>query len=222
MTIPRGNIVKLENHRFTVILVLLALIICGVIAGYFAFMTPAPKKMDLAAILKILNLDIYTAENEIEIPAAKPPLENGPPGNALVPPPPAGTTPAAKLPMAEFVHEKIKGVDTRAEFTSGMTAFRTVLPPAKLAPDMFVFSTLPFDAPVAEFPIVLVWQKNLEWTRTRTGDRSGGGPSGLAGGTIYGKTPPPPVTPPTPPGPPGPPEPPVPPTPPPEVSKSGL
>ena len=220
----RGLNVKLENHRFSVILIALSLLICGVIAGYYLFVAPPPEKMDLAAIMKVLNLDIYTTENEADIPAsAKLTAENVTPNQPLNIPKTDNNTPIAKPPLAEFAHQNIKVIDYRAEFTSSKTSFRTVLPPAKLAPSMFVFSTLPFDAPIAEFPLVLVWQKNLEWTKTRTGDRGGAGaPSPLSPGVIYGKTPPPPVTPP-PINPPGPPEPPgPPPAPPPEVSYSGL
>lgn len=45
--------------------------------------------------------------------------------------------------------------------------------PRRLEPEYFVFMPLPFDAPLAEFPLVLVWQKNREWYRIRDFDLDG-------------------------------------------------
>jgi hypothetical protein len=87
------------------------------------------------------------------------------------------------LPKAEFVAEFVKD--------------RVELPPAKLAPDMFSFDVLPFDAPLAEFPIVLVWQKHREWYVTRDTDLEGRLATPLATpSALSGRPRPPPVPPP--------------------------
>jgi len=220
---PGDHGVNYKDHRFGFWIGIIGLLVCGMITAYYAYFVPTRPKLDLRAIQKILNLDIFTTESELDIPGTtRLATQQGSPDQSNLVQKTMGTTPSGKLPKAEFTEAHGSADANKAGTTPDRFAFRTVLPPSKLSVDMFAFSSLPFDAPVAEFPLVLVWQKNLEWAKTMTGDRVGAwkvGPGSLTPGSIYGKAPPgtPPSRPPGPPGPPGPP-----PRPPPEVSTSGL
>jgi len=214
--------VKFKDHRFAFAMGLMGLALFGSIAGYFAFFAPHHPKMDLSTIQKILNRDIFTTENELDIPG----ITKLTPGKASTTkafsmPQIEMTSPVEKVPTAAFTDKQLKPFETEAGVPNRLFTLNTVFPPSKLASYMFAFSSLPFDAPVAEFPLVLVWQKNLDWAKGTTGERGGSVPSSLPSGTIYGKAKPgsPPGQPPGPPGPtpPGPT-----PRPPPEVSTSGL
>lgn len=78
----------------------------------------------------------------------------------------AGTLPGANAPRANMV-AKLDGLPPMIEIVD-----KRVTPPARVASDDFPFQELPYDAPVAEFPIVLVWQKQLELEPILEMDRS--------------------------------------------------
>lgn len=195
-----------NNRRFIILVVLLGMLICGSILAYFNFITPAPAISPLALTLKPAT-PVQVA------PQTPPPQEPKPetPRKLETAPPP--------VPPSEFPKTKIKDVAPTADFNSRELAPKNLLANTKLAPEMFAFNTLPYDAPLAQFPLVLVWQKNLEWYKTVGGRIAGS--IAPPSGNIYGR---PPSSPPTPPEPPEPPPkpPPEPPEPPPEVSTSGL
>lgn len=198
-----------RKKRFAIIIVLVCLLACALIARYFNYtgLPPVPDSMtQLNALLEGKTGSSQTAPAEAAAPVE---------GQADK----AATKPHTDAPKVEFENKLINQAAGNAATDILEIEDKYTLPPARLAPDMFTFSSLPNNAPVAEFPLVLVGQKNLEWYRTRSGNE-GGGAAGLEGApqaSIYGHPPKtPPSTPPGPPGPPGPPE------PPPEVSTSGL
>ena len=156
-----------KDHRFGFWIGIIGLLVCGMITVYYAYFVPTHPKLDLRAIQKILNLDIFTTESELDIPGTtRLATQQGSPDQPKQVPKTAGTTPSGKLPKAEFTEAHGSADANKAGTTPDRFAFRTVLPPSKLSVDMFAFSSLPFDAPVAEFPLVLVWQKNHgEWRR---------------------------------------------------------
>jgi len=187
-------------------------LICSLVAGYFYYVSLAPapdNQAQLQALLRGSGRD-KTPSTEAANPADG--QTDKTPGKP--------STDASKV---EFNNKLANPAPTTADTIIQKTANKDFLPPARLAPDMFSFSSLPNNAPMAEFPITLVGQKNLEWYKTRTGPE-GGVDAGIQS-SVYGR---PPGLPPGPlPGPPGPPEPPIPPVPPgpkppPEVSTSGL
>jgi hypothetical protein len=112
-----------------------------------------------------------------------------------------------KAPNAEFPTKEIDKLTAALEF--------------RLRSEEFAFDALPYDAPTAEFPLVLVEQYIREPYRTRDMELDSRLSASEAdilsrmNADIHGTPRPPPTTP-TPPGPSGPPE------PPPEESKSGL
>ena len=209
---------KDSNKRFAVIILLLCVLACSLIASYFYYMAHSSTPDNLARLQAMLN-----AKTDDLNPAA----QNTSP-TAEETKPQAGNTagkPDDNTAKVKF-DSKLTGLTAgEAEDATHKADDQYVLPPPRLAPDMFTFSSLPNNAPVAEFPLVLVGQKSLEWYRTRSGNDGGGaiGAPGAELASIHGRPPGPPPGPPTPPGPPPePPEPPKPPPPPPEVSPSGL
>lgn len=217
-----------NNRRFIILVVLLGMLICGSILAYFSFITPAPAISPLALTLK--------PAAPVQVAPQTPPPQEPQPATPQEPPParpreqqpstPRESPPATprKLetaaPPVEFEKTQIKDMAPTADFNSRELAPKNLLSTTKLDPEMFVFNTLPYDAPLAQFPLVLVWQKNLEWYKT-VGGRTAGSIAPPSG-NIYGRPPSRPPTPPNPPPNPPPKPPPEPPKPPPEVSTSGL
>lgn len=161
---------------------------------------------------KTIDLSAYLNPPPSSSPELEPPLQ--PKLNA--------TFPDATMPISKdtpsFTHSQAQA--PKAEMTSQQSKENTlsddsakrVLPPARLASDDFPYQNLPFDAPVAEFPLVLVWQKQLELDQIREMSGSSADPMLDMRNNIYrvpGNPPgPPPGPPPHPPGP-KPPKPPV-------------
>lgn len=198
--------VKDSNKRFAIIVALLGGIACALIASYFSFSDlsqPAPHHAQLQALLTGNSTDSRLSANSSATPVAD------------------AEKPSASPAEVEFTSKQATPLaDLGAEFEKKND--RDVLPPNRIAPDMFSFATLPYDAPVAEFPLVLVGQRNLEWYITPKEPELGGiGGVYDSRSSIAGRPPgPPPGTPPSGGGPGGPPG--GPSKPPPEVSNSGL
>ncbi len=206
-----------QNKRFPIIILLLCVVACSLIAGYFYYLSLTPELDNMSRLQAMLKGD---KSNNDSAPSTKAVTTSGP----ILPANTTSDKPDIDVAKVEF-ESKLAGLaagTTDADLQK--TSEKYALPPPRLAPDMFTFFSLPSDAPFAEFPLVLVGQKNLEWVRTRSGTDGGGamGVDGSQPSSIYGN--PHPKPPPTPPGPPGPPGPPPgpPPNPPPEVSTSGL
>jgi len=239
---------KLGDHKFTIFIILLCLLSCGLIAAYFSVARPSGKTFDMTTIQRMLNLDIFTPDNEIEIPSAKSEkakgsaaasfdatlgqaqtLVIGPGSKPGLAPETAKGTPEQKLKSAQFSDITTKPVEFKSEFSAGKLSFKTALTSTKLSPDMFTFESLPFDTPSAEFPLVTTDARSPEYVRATGVPLGGNGLAGAGGSvslppsSIYGRSPSPP-TPTPPPNPPGKPEPhpPKPPEPPTEVSTSKL
>lgn len=199
---------KIRSKRMILSLAWLGLLAALLVASYFLYVTLPPTPTPHAQLDALLNGEVKTP----------------PPAEALLssegtPPKPDSVAGKPRADMAKTEFES-KLTDAMATEKEPDKLEKDYLPPPRLAPDMFVFSSLPFNAPVAEFPLVLVGQKNLEWYRPPVG-MTGGGMDGGGGDnspSIY-RNPPvkPPKPPPGPRPPPGPP-----PKPPPEVSNSGL
>ncbi|MEI6564969.1 MAG: hypothetical protein WCO42_11760 [bacterium] len=207
-----------NNKRFTVILMVMGAMMCSVIAGYFYYIAPPTPPPSLPNIYETGNEPVVkTTSDPSPLPAGEARLN-----------PLAGLNNNGPSAKTEFVAPRLQAQDEKGEMKAAEEVLHEAPPLPRLAPDMFAFSSLPYDAPMAEFPLVLVGQKNVEWPKIMSvGQGVSGGFGGPAGppSTIYSKpTGEPPVVPPVrpPPGPPGPPE--IPPTPhpPPEVSYSGL
>lgn len=224
---------KLGEYRFTVTLLLLILLIGGAMASYFTFLVPSSKPMDLASIMKVLNLDFFAADEEPTPPGQEVDNQEGKSpdhaGAAVANGEKQGRSKTVRAAPVQFPGKgtkagdykaefslKVKEGNPRAEFKALPTTFNVIIPP-KLAPNMFSFSQLPYDAPAAVFPLVLVGQRNLEWVPTIPGGRIEGAVT-----PVYAAPRPTPSTPtPTPSPNPGPTPTPTPP-PQPEVSTSGL
>jgi len=197
------------NKRFTTLLVIAGLLIMGLMAAYIEF--AANRTAATAAAAKLA-------------PTTPAPNQGQP--SARVTNTPAPTTPNATPP--EILFPKATTTDKPGplvQFVAQKTPTTPAISLPKLTPDLFAFDTLPYDAPIVQFPLVLVGQRDLDWTKTVIKPTGGGiSPPSTA---VYGSTPPVP-RPPTPQPVPPPPPPPTPhpvPTPgpiPPEVSTSGL
>ncbi|MEI6166305.1 MAG: hypothetical protein WCS52_03850 [bacterium] len=208
---------KDSNKRFNIIILLLCVLACSLIASYFFFVSRTPEPDNLAELQAMLK-----GNESSQTPASEP----APSGEANTQPgSPPSDKPNAAPPKVEFGNKLATMTAVDAEIAAQKPTDKYELPPPRIARDMFTFSSLPNDAPVAEFPLVLVGQKNLERYKTLSG-KEGGGAFGGSGGsrTSHGATPPPTPKPPPspPPGPPPGPPPIPPPEPPPEVSTSGL
>jgi hypothetical protein len=200
-------------------MIVVGLLLCSLILAYFTVLAPPVEMPDLTrlkaapAVPGALSASPgpITPAPATQEPATRPPEPQPAPGSVSAAPPPV-----------EFGTGKADVLGPKTEFGLNPAGIRAVLPSARLAPDMFAYATLPYDAPLAEFPLVLVGQKYLEWYKTTS--EPIGVSAGIGSASIYGRPPTPPGTPPTPPGPPPgpPPKPPKPPKPPPEVSTSGI
>lgn len=203
---------KQGNRQFTMAIIIAGIMACSLILAYFTVLAPTTEMPDA------MNLKAKPGTTPGPVLSALGPAEKSPE------PQKAAGTPSAAPPPVEFTAGKADAIGPKADFSIKTDVVLTVLPPARLAPEMFAYSSLPFDAPLAEFPLVLVGQKYLEWYKTPR-DPLGASAGGIGSSPIYGR-PPPPGTPPTPPGPPRPPPPQPPPQPPPkpppEVSTSGI
>ncbi len=209
---------KDNDKRFAIIIILLCLLACSFIGSYFYYETLTPAPDNLARLKDLLS------KTELDTtPATSTPSPAG--TDALLDK--SAEKPKENTGKVEF-NDKLNGLATTETTTTiKETSDKDVLPPPRLAPNMFIFSTLVNDAPISEFPLVLVGQKSLDWYRTRSGNDGGGaiGVDGNVPSSIYSQPPtptptPPAPNPPTPEPPPTPP--PKPPRPPPEVSPSGL
>jgi hypothetical protein len=127
----------LREHRAIVgMAILISLVTCGAIITYFQFQPPVVPDLAALASLPVITPSI-PASTTPQAPVATP-------GDASQLGAPQ--QPGAPQPTAEF---DAQGAGDR------FTATR----PDQLLPEMFAFDSLPFDAPVAVFPIVLVDQK---------------------------------------------------------------
>lgn len=129
---------NIKEYRTLVVLALvLAIGACGGIIWYYETQTPSVGA-DLSALASV--------------PAVTP----APASSALLP----GTTPAAPGTPPAPATSLPGGAQPKAEFNASLDAAGTIVAlPDRLVPDMFAFDSLPFDAPVAEFPLVLVDQR---------------------------------------------------------------
>lgn len=175
-----------RNRLFMVAALLMAFLACVGIVVHFTLSAP-PVIPDLAS-LGTLPTIVPGA------PKATGPLSQIPPSG---PPQPQATPSLPPAPKIESQAELDKQLRESIRF--------------RLKPEEFVFDSLPHDAPLAEFPLVLVDQRLREWYLTHDVMS----PNGVEPSERHG---PPPKPPPRPP--PGPP--PGPPPEPPEESTSGL
>ncbi len=210
------TILKANNRQFTIAIIVVGVLVCALIMAYFTVFAP---KVDMPDLSKLQG----TPAPQEDKPTSQEPITPAPADQPTVQQAAQGTPAAAPAPV-EFGTGKAADVGPKAEEDTKLDTIKAVSPAARLAPDMFSYSALPFDAPLAEFPLVLVGQKNLEWYKAPR-EVIGGSPGGIGTAplSIYGRPPSPPPKPTPPPGgggPPGPPE--KPPKPPPEVSTSGL
>lgn len=190
-----------DNRRFAIILILISLLIFGGMGVYFKYFAHDVTMPNLANLQKRPDMDALDAAQKASSETDL-------------------TPPSTKPKPSELTDGKPKVTELPSTHI-GTDGIHSTYPAARVAPDMFPFQSIPFDAPLAEFPLVLVGQKNLELYKVPRTPGDGGMPEG-PGSSIYGRPSgrPVPPTPPGPPGPPGPPTPPIPPTPP--VSRSGL
>ncbi len=199
---------KINKRRLAIIALLSIGLLCSLIASYFYFSSHPLKRNDLTQLLDFKKGDEATQTDKTLQPtgqkifsSAESDLPQGP-----------SDTGASQAGLGDIGSA---GLDPDAHHDAGKYA----LPSPRIAPNMFAFSSLRNNAPVAQFPLELVGQKNLEWYRTRGANEGGTINDGQL--SIHRRPPPgrppPPGPPPGPPGPPGPP-----PGPPPEVSTSGL
>ncbi len=140
-----------SGRIIVIIAAVLALIACGAIIGHFIARAPTGdpyrRIADLQSIPRLAPMPLPVAP-DMPSPAVTPTPtpEPAPPVPTVVPPPPPPppkTEPAPKV---------------------------IVVPPRRLLQELFVYMPLPFDAPLAEFPLVLVWQKNRDVYRIRDFD----------------------------------------------------
>ncbi|MEI6789015.1 MAG: hypothetical protein WCL49_11120, partial [bacterium] len=150
---------KSSSQKFTIAGIIIGIMACASIMAYFSLFTPKVEMPDLSQFQK-------TSEQPEDKPPAPQPAPQGQPPEQSGPKTPPETPSATPLPV-QFTSEK-------ADLPPPENPERIDLPPStRLAPDMFVYSTLPFDAPMAEFPLVLVGQKSLEWYKATVVSRGG-------------------------------------------------
>jgi hypothetical protein len=185
---------------------LLVAVACGGIILHFTLAETVPMP-DLA------NLQSLAAVT----PSSLRPVTPAPPASAARPSPLGQSTPAqpSTLPALQPTATKAPNADFSEKMTDGLNT----VPEMLLRPEEFAFDALPYDAPVAEFPLVLVDQYFRDPYMARDMEMDSRLSPSEADiitrmqADISGTPRPPPVTPPPPPGPGGPP---------PEESNSGL
>lgn len=125
-----------SDRKFIILAILAGLIICGGIVAYFYWQNLRGGR----------GAD-YAAPRVIPVEPSTPPAT----------PPPA--------PAPKETKEPPKLAPPRPEIDKAATKGPTPAFPHTLAPPDFVYKPIPHDAPLAEFPIMLVWQKRREWYR---------------------------------------------------------
>lgn len=156
------------DRRLAVLALLIALIACGTIISYFVWKGQQEGS----------GLD-FSLSPSVVTPGELPPGEVGP-----------ASKPAAK--------PELTGAAKPPPPVKAAPSVKTVQKDKALTTPEFAFQALPHDAPLAEFPHVLAWQKRRDWYKTRDLDMGGNGPPTPPPDGLRGVPKPPPV-PPTPP-----------------------
>lgn len=153
-----------SGKTILIIATALAIVACLIIVGHFA---TRPTESDPFAQLTDLNVPALTP------PSPPSPVEPKPEATpAQVPPPPP--EPKAETPAPTLAPPTLKAsTQTEGPKQAQTAPIIAPMPPRRLAPGVFVYEPIPHDAPVAEFPLVLVWQKDREWYRIRDFDLNG-------------------------------------------------
>lgn len=144
--------VTVSDRRVVVAAIVLAVLACVGIVAYFA--TRPPSEDPLAALMRLRSEARSLAPSPVPPAPVVPPVASAPSVNPPTLEAPIGPPPAVPPPPAPKVAEIPK--------ESPPLPIRVVLPPRRLQPEEFVFSPIPFDAPLAEFPLLLVWEKTRE------------------------------------------------------------
>ena len=137
-----------SNRLLTWAAIVAAVLACCGIIAYFAIANrnSAPViPTFVRPVVQPVPVAVYTP------PAPSAPQPETPTPPVVTPPP------APPPPPAPVVKTEKKEPDVIA----------ALIPPPRVTPEMFVFTPLPFDAVLAEFPLVLVGQKQREWYVTR-------------------------------------------------------
>lgn len=203
---------KTHNQRLIILLALLGLLTCILAACYFLYARQDTTLNPQAQLDALLNR---------QEPSSPSPEPERPGESTALKPDPAAGIPKADMTKTAFESKLAEStsMDKEKEDAANKRE-KDYIPPPRLAPDMFAFESVPFDAPIAKFPLVLVGQKDLEWYPSRVRRETGGIEGGGGSPSFYRNSPNRPPTPTPPPGPRPPPG--KPPKPPPEVSNSGL
>lgn len=135
-----------RNKLYMGAAVLLAAVACLAIVLHYAFTEP-PVIPDLTE-LSHLHPAVPTASGT---PPPQP--GSGDPSAATRPQTPPTLSPAPKAPSADFSTKVDDSLKMALRF--------------RLKPEEFAFDAIPYDAPLAEFPLVLVDQRSREWYLTR-------------------------------------------------------
>ena len=151
---------KVQNNRFTLAIVAASLLIGSSIMAYFNLISPP---VEIPDVTKVLEKSVTPPT-----PPETPPVNETAPSHNIEAPPSekhlsADSTPnlpTIKPTTPEFADSIQTPIETKTEIDEKFAPLRTVLESSKLSPSMFVFNTLPFDAPFAEFPLVLVGQRD--------------------------------------------------------------
>lgn len=195
-----------DNKRFAIILVVAGVLMMGLVTAYIEFVAPntssSTSKSGLPAGAPGIGVAAITPATPSPTPGP-PPAPTAPTTPAPVTPTPApGTpnpTPAAEIPKIDFADAANQKANLPAGIEAQKPTALSVISLPKLTPDLFVFTLLPFNAPLAQFPLTVVRQLDIEFTiirpeggtldvygnpSTHTGGGGGGGggevsPSGL-------------------------------------------
>lgn len=124
-----------RDRKFILLAIIACLLICGAIVSYYYWQNQKNRHGAGYATARVA------------------PTEPLPPLPPVPTPAPKETKEPPKIAPTQTAPQKSAGPKPTAPRTHS------------LAPPDFVYRPLPYDAPLAEFPIVLVWQKRREWYR---------------------------------------------------------
>jgi hypothetical protein len=155
-----------KDRRFALICIGLGILACSLIAAYFAYIAPPVVAPDLAQLTALQDAGAHPTDSSLK-PATVP---SGPSQDNVDK---SAGTPDANPAKAEFDSKLSAPTDIGKETPAKMVPEQDFLPPDRLTPDMFAFISLPFDAPIAVFPLAQVGQNNLDWTQPSSPLRSG-------------------------------------------------
>jgi hypothetical protein len=177
-----------SGKTLVIVAVIVAVVACGGIIAHF--MTRPQPADPFAALTQFQEVPSQTSPSAPATEPAVPAQVTVPPAPEAPPAPKAGVVPPPPPPPAPVVESPKRPAPLPV---------RVVMPPRRLQPEGFVFTPIPHDAPIAEFPLLLVWQRDSDMYLMREFNRFTPPQSALVGrfGSGFFKTNPPPTIPPT-------------------------